>query len=451
MTEGKFDRKAEKTVARMEAADDFVRKGKRKQKLFTRNFAFLILGQISSLLGNYTLKFALSMYVLEQTGSATVFATLLSAAMLPTILLSPFGGILADRVNRRNIMVALDALSGLCVLGAWLALPLGQDVAVIGILLVALSVLGAFESPTVQAAVPQMLSGDNIVKGNAVVNQVASAASLVTPFLGSLLYTAFGLRPVFYAAAACFFATALLECFIRLDTKKSEHKMGIGGIIKQDFSVSMRFLRREQPGILKLLLLAAGASLFVAGTTVVGFPYLVRTVLGLSAGYYGAAESAMGAASVLGSLCVAVLAKKLRPRYLSGIFVALGCCLLPCGMAFLLPMRALARYGILLVMFCVCQLGCSLFSTYAISIIQERTPEHLMGKIMSYVFTLSMCAQPLGLIVYGALFDLFSDKVYGVLLPSGLLVCAIGLASAGFFARMEKASAPAAKKGGEGA
>lgn len=76
-----------------------------RDKLFTRNFTFLILGQVSSLIGNYTLKFALSMYVLEQTGSASIFATLLAVAMLPTILLSPFGGILADRANRRNIMV----------------------------------------------------------------------------------------------------------------------------------------------------------------------------------------------------------------------------------------------------------------------------------------------------------------------------------------------------------
>ena len=72
-----------------------------KQKLFNRNFNLLILGQASSLLGNYTLKFALSMYVLEQTGSATIFAGLLALAMLPTILLSPLGGILADRANRR--------------------------------------------------------------------------------------------------------------------------------------------------------------------------------------------------------------------------------------------------------------------------------------------------------------------------------------------------------------
>lgn len=409
-----------------------------KQKLFTRNFTFLILGQVSSLTGNYTLKFALSMYVLEQTGSASVFAGLLALAMLPTILLSPFGGILADRANRRNIMVALDTLSGLSVLIAGLAMLFGHDIFIIGILLIILSVLGAFESPTVQACIPQILSEDNIVKGNAVVNQVASIASLITPFLGSVFYTTFGIQPVFYAAVVCFFVTALLECFIRLDYKKTGHTMKIGAIIKEDFSVSMRFLCREQPGILKMLFLAAIVSLFVAGTAVIGFPYLVRTVLGLSATYYGMAESAMGIASVLGSLCVAVLAKKLRLRYLSLVFVSFGICLMLYGITFLLPAGAFGRYLLLMVMFCACQLGCSFFSTYAISIIQKRTPEHLMGKIMSYVFTLSMCAQPVGQIVYGALFDQFSNRVYWVLIPSGLIVCMIGLASRGFFTKFEK-------------
>ena len=60
------------------------------------------------------------------------------------------------------------------------------------------------------------------------------------------------------------------------------------------------------------------------------------------------------------------------------------------------------------------QFGCSIFSTYAISTIQGRTPERLMGKVMSYVFTLSMCAQPIGQMVYGALFDLLFDRVYWV-------------------------------------
>lgn len=414
-------------------------KAMKKEKLFTRNFTLLILGQVSSLTGNYTLKFALSMYVLEQTGSASIFAGMLSAALLPTVLLSPFGGILADRANRKHIMVALDALSGLSVLAAGLLLPLGRELWVIGALLVLLSVLAAFESPTVQACVPQMVSPQNLVQGNAVVGQVSAVTSLATPFLGSLFYTAFGIGPVFAAAVVCFWLTALLECMIHLEYQKPPRTAGIGAIVREDLAVSAHFLRREQPDILKLLLLAALAGMFVSGTAVVGFPYLVRTVLGLSATYYGAAESAMGAAAILGSLCAGLLGKKLRVRDLSAIFLSFGLSLFPIGLSFLLPVGRMARYGVLLFFFCVCQLGVCIFSTYAITLIQQRTPEQLMGKVMSCVFTLSMCAQPVGQMVYGALFDCFSDSVYWVLIPTGMLICLIAVASRGFLKRMEAA------------
>ena len=394
---------------------------------------------MSSLTGNYTLKFALSMYVLEQTGSASIFAGMLSAALLPTVLLSPFGGILADRANRKHIMVALDALSGLSVLAAGLLLPLGRELWVIGALLVLLSVLAAFESPTVQACVPQMVSPQNLVQGNAVVSQVSAVTSLATPFLGSLFYTAFGIGPVFAAAGVCFWLTALLECMIHLEHQKPPRTAGIGAIVREDLAVSAHFLRREQPDILKLLLLAALAGMFVSGTAVVGFPYLVRTVLGLSATYYGAAESAMGAAAILGSLCAGLLGKKLRVRDMAAIFLSFGLSLFPIGFSFLLPVGRMARYGVLLFFFCVCQLGVCIFSTYAITLIQQRTPEQLMGKVMSCVFTLSMCAQPVGQLVYGALFDCFSDSVYWVLIPTGMLICLIALASQGFLKRMEAA------------
>lgn len=394
---------------------------------------------MSSLTGNYTLKFALSMYVLEQTGSASIFAGMLSAALLPTVLLSPFGGILADRANRKHIMVALDALSGLSVLAAGLLLPLGRELWVIGALLVLLSVLAAFESPTVQACVPQMVAPQNLVQGNAMVSQVSAVTSLVTPFLGSLFYTAFGIGPVFAAAVACFWLTALLECCIHLDYHKPPRTEGIAAVIRDDFAVSARFLYQEQPDILKMLLLAALAGMFVSGTAMVGFPYLVRTVLGLSATCYGVAESAMGAAAILGSLCAGLLGKKLRVRDMAAIFLSFGLSLFPIGLSFLLPVGRMARYGVLLFFFCVCQLGVCIFSTYAITLIQQRTPKQLMGKVMSCVFTLSMCAQPVGQVVYGALFDCFFDSVYWVLIPTGVLICLIAVVSRGFLKRMEAA------------
>ena len=124
-------------------------KDQTKTTIFTRNFTLLLLGQIFSLLGNGALRFALSMYVLEKTGSAAVFGTLLAVSMIPTILLMPFGGVLADRVSRQKVMVGLDLASGIAVLAAAAAFADSRGIAVTAALLIVLSVLGAFESPTV--------------------------------------------------------------------------------------------------------------------------------------------------------------------------------------------------------------------------------------------------------------------------------------------------------------
>lgn len=399
-----------------------------KDKLFNRDFTLLALGQAFSLVGNYALKIALSMYVLELTGSAAVFAGMLALAMVPTILLSPFGGMLADRCDRRKLMAAMDAVSGAAVLLSVPAVRYLGGTLPAGALLVVLSVLGAFESPTVQACVPQLLSGDNILRGNSVVNQIQALAGLVTPFLGSLMYAALGLETVLLAAGLCFWVTAALECFIRLGPLPERESSGLAAAVREDFRDSLRFLRKDEPAVLRLLLLAACASFFAAGTAVVGFPHLVRNVLGLSAERYGAAESAMGAAAVLGALAAGLAGMRLKKREL--LITCFGLSLLLAGIAFLLPINALARYLALTAAFCAGQLVCTMFSVLALSEIQQRTPEGLTGKVMALTITFSMCAQPLGQVAYGALFDWAGTAAQLVLLPTGTAVCVLGLAAA---------------------
>lgn len=408
-----------------------------KERLFSKNFTLLVFGQISSLFGNYIIKFALSMYVLDTTGSATIFAGILSIATIPTILLSPFGGILADRANRKNIMVALDTLSGIFVLCAALLFTDRDGIILTGILLVCLSVLGAFESPTVQACVPQMQSGDNIIKGNAVVNQVAAVAALIAPILGSVLYTAFGLKPVLYAGVLCFFVTAVFECFIKLEYTPIDNSNGVLSIIKSDFLTSMRFISKEQSCILKMLLLSALVSFFVIGTAMVGLPYIVRNVLGLNAEYYGFAESALGFSAIIGSIAAGLLTEKMNPGKLSIVVMALGALLIPAGIIFLFPTTVITKYFVNIIAFCGMQIAACIFSIFALSMIQQRTPNHLTGKVMAYVATISMCAQPLGQMIYGILFDKFSNTIFLVLLPTGILVCIIGLLAVNFFKSLE--------------
>ncbi len=408
------------------------------QKLFTKNFMLLILGQLTSLFGNFILKLALSMYVLEVTGSAAIFAGILSVATIPTILLSPLGGILADRANRRNIMVALDTLTGISVLGTTLLLSEKNGIVVISVLLIILSILGAFETPTVQACIPTMLEGENIMKGNAVVNQVASLSYLIAPMLGGVLYAAFGLKPVMYASVGCFFVTALFECFIKLSYQRPQRKGSVLSVVKQDFVSSMQYISKEQTSISKMLFLTAFSRFFVMGITIVGLPYIVRTILGLNAQYYGAAESSLAIATILGSIAAGLLTEKLKVHKLSLILASLGIFIIPAGIAFLLPVSPIVKYVISIISFCGMQIAISIFSIFAVSLIQQRTPNNLIGKVMAYTSTITLCVQPIGQIVYGFLFDKFSNAVYFVLIPTGIIVCAVGLSAIGFFRRMEK-------------
>lgn len=408
------------------------------EKLFTKNFTLLILGQLTSLFGNFILKLALSMYVLEVTGSAAIFAGILSAATIPTILLSPLGGILADRADRRNVMVALDVLTGVSVLCAALFISENNAIAVISTLLIILSILGAFETPTVQACIPTMLQGDNIMKGNAVVNQVASLSYLIAPMLGGVLYAMLGLKPVMYASVVCFFITALFECFIKLSYQRIQNQGGVLQIVKQDFLSSMQYITKEQTSISKMLLLTTLSRFFVMGITIVGLPFLVRTVLGFNPKYYGAAESALAVATILGSIAAGVLAEKLKIHKLSVLLATLGIFIIPAGIVFLLPVNVIIKYGVTVVSFCGMQAVISIFSIFAVSIIQQRTPNHLIGKVMAYTSTVTLCVQPIGQIVYGFLFDRFYSAVYFVLIPTGIIVCIVGLSAMNFFKNMER-------------
>ena len=408
------------------------------QRLFTKNFVLLIIGQLTSLFGNFILKLALSMYVLEVTGSAAIFAGILSIAAIPTIVLSPLGGILADRADRRNIMVALDGLTGMSVLCAALLLSERNALTVISVLLVVLSVLGAFETPTVQACIPTMLQGDNIMKGNAVVNQAASLSYLMAPMIGGVLYALFGLKPVMYASVVCFFITALFECFIKLSYQHLESQGEILSIVKQDFLSSMQYISKEQSSIAKMLFLTAFSRFFVMGITIVGLPFIVRTVLGLNARYYGAAESSLAVAVIIGSVAAGLLAEKMKIHRLAVLLASMGVFLIPAGIVFLCPADSIIKYAVILVSFCGMQIVISMFSIFAVSLIQQSTPNHLIGKVMAYTSTVTLCVQPIGQIVYGFLFDRFRNMIYLCLIPTGGIVCAVGMSAMGFFRKFEK-------------
>ena len=132
--------------------------------LLNRSFVSVIFAQIASLFGDAVLRFALPLYVLNQTGSAALMGAVSACAWIPYIVLTPIGGVAADRVNKRRIMAALDILLA-TTCAAFLAFDGVIDL--VGLCICALIVLYAAQSvyqPTVQAAVPFIVTRDGIVR-----------------------------------------------------------------------------------------------------------------------------------------------------------------------------------------------------------------------------------------------------------------------------------------------
>lgn len=408
------------------------------QKLFNRDFTLVAIGQLISLFGNAILRFALALYVLDATGSAAVFGSVTAIAVIPTILLSPFGGILSDRVNRRNIMAALDFATAALALGLGLLLSEENAVALITVTLLLLSVIQACYTPSVNSSVPLLQAEGNLVKANAVVSQVSMLANLIGPVLGGVLYGLFGAMPIILVSGVCFFLSAVLELFIHIPFQPLDAKTGILQIVKDDLRESIRFMTREQPDILRITLMIAVYSLFVVSTITVGLPYMVRTVLGLSSQLYGAAEGLMAAAGIAGGIASGFLAGRLKTSRLYWLLVLSGAALVPVGAAFLLDCGPMTCYIVITICIMAMQLLIALFSIFMLSLAQSRTPSHLLGKMTAYIMTLTMCAQPVGQALYGVLFDRFAGSLYLPLIATALIAAAIGLASRGLFARLEQ-------------
>ena len=151
----------------------------KQTSLFHRDFTLVVIGQVISLFGNAILRFALPLYLLRQTGSAALFGAVGAAAFIPAVLCSPIGGVAADRVNKRNIMVALDFSTAGLVLVFTLLLSWAPLVPLTAACLMLLyGIAGAYQ-PAVQASIPLLASPEHLTSANAVINMVGTLSGLL--------------------------------------------------------------------------------------------------------------------------------------------------------------------------------------------------------------------------------------------------------------------------------
>lgn len=406
-------------------------------KLFNRNFTLVVIGQIISMFGNAILRFALPLYLLRETGSASLFGIVTASSFLPMIFLSFLGGILADRVNKRNIMVALDFLTASIVFLFFMALGKLPIVPLfIAVLMLLYGISGTYQ-PTVQASIPLLVSGDKILSAGAVVNQVGALAGLLGPIIGGMLFGAFGIVPILLISIACFAASAIMEIFIHIPFEKRNNTMKISAIIKSDFLDSTNYMKKEKPVLINIIGMATIFNLVLSSMLIVGMPILIIGTLKMSDELLGFSQGAMALGGLCGGILTAVFSKKLK---LTSSHILMFLCSLSVGVMaipLLLGMANMVSYVVITATSFVIMALATMFSVQMIAAVQSETPPELVGKVIAVMISLSMCAQPIGQAIYGVAFDQFSNHTGIILLVVAILSAAISLTSKDIFKNMD--------------
>ena len=401
------------------------------ESLISRSFVSLVIVQIASLFGSAVLRFALPLYVLDLTESATLMAAVTAAAWLPYIVLTPIGGVAADRVNKKRIMAVLDA-----IMAATCVVYLGLEGAIdlVGLSVFALVVLYAAQSvyqPTVQAAVPFLVPRQGVVRATAVVSQISALSGLVGPVVGGLVFGLFGIGPVVAVSGVAFALSAvLIVATVRIPHDAVERSdAGVIRTVLGDISESLSFLRRDRPVILKAIFLAAGINLTLTALILVGTPVIVTQVLGLPNQYMGFAEGALALGGLAGGIAVGALASRLKIERAPLLLLLATLALVPVAAVLGVPMDPLVAYGVLVASLFASMACATMFSIQAVSFVQMETPGHLVGKVIALMMSLANCAQPVGQLVYGGLFDALRADLVPVVLGTAAVSFVIGLAT----------------------
>lgn len=403
------------------------------KKLFSRDFTLVVIGQIISLFGNGVLRFALPLYLLNQRHSSVLFGLVTACSFIPMIILSPIGGIIADRVNKRNVMVVLDFSAALLTLVCMILLGKVDLVVLLLISLIILYGIQGTYQPTVQASIPALVSNENLVSGNAVINLITSLSNLLGPVVGGAVYGFFGIKPVLLVCIVCFFSSSFMEIFINIPFKKEKIEGNVFKIGFADIKESILFIKHDQPVIAKVCVYLALLNLFFSALIIIGLPVIITQNLGFSEDFanqiYGYCQGALAAGGLVGGILTGTLLKNFNIKKCHYILFICALLVLPIGFALLFNLSSMVTYAVIVISCFFSMMASTIFMIVISAFAQRITPKNLVGKIMALAICMAMCAIPLGQALYGWLFELLKNYMYVIFFAVAIITAVIAFMS----------------------
>lgn len=359
-----------------------------------RNFQLFFGGQLISLIGTWMDNIAEAWLVYRLTGSSLLLGTVAFAGQIPVFLLAPIGGMAADRWNRRYIVIATQASS--MVLAMILALlTLSGRVRVWEVILLAsvMGVVNAFDIPTRQAFLVEMVGREDLMNAIALNSSMFNGARIIGPAIAGVLVATVGEGWCFFANSLSYIA--VIAGLLLMHIARTPPDLMQAPPLER-IAEGFRFVRDTAP--IRALLMLLGLVSLVAMPYSVLMPIFAARVLHGNARTLGVLMGATGVGALAGAL---TLATRKGVRGL-GRWVAMACT----GFGVSLILFAFSRWYLVSVLFLV-PVGFMMMLQMASSntLIQAMVPDRLRGRTMAVYSMMFMGMAPLGALLSGALAD----------------------------------------------
>lgn len=377
-----------------------------------KDFSLLISGKLVSLLGSNMLQFALSLYVLAITGSATIFASILSISIIPRLLLSPMAGVFGDWFDRKKTIVLLDFINAvvISVFALTFAVKDALTVPLIYVLVILLEITEIFSGSAMSAVLPSLVKKEQLMEANSLNSLVMNIGNTLAPIAAALLYNYLGMKYILIVCSVSFALSAVSKIFINIPKSHKQPEKIDFQTFKTDLLEGIKIIKSNK-FIATMISLGTIINFSAAPLFNIGLIYIIKDILMVDDISYGVYQVVLSASMIAAPLLCGGIMKKIkigRLTYLSFIIIA-GLILVMSifttnYVMFDLNTNMVSFIGLLVLSFFV-GLVVTVSNIALGTIFNQVVPLELMGRT-STVYNLAVTVFiPIGQMIYGILFD----------------------------------------------
>src|SRR3954470_15002858 len=382
--------------------------------LHSRSFGIFAAGNLVSQAGEWMTLVALNWAVLEFTGSALYLGLINACRMVPAFLLSVPAGVLADRSDRRKLLILLQAGTMLSTFGVGYLLAVGSPFWLLVIVVTLRSVLMAMVIPVRNSLIPNLVPEGQVASAVAIDSGVRNLSRIVGPAIAGTLLAVMEVADVFWISA-CSIVAVLLSLFV---VHPVSNRDAVSNGIKADIQEAAVYVKNS-PSVQSLLILAVVPMVFAFPYTAM-MPLFAEDLLQLGPEGVGILLSVAAAGALVGSAWLSLGSET------EGAGKWLVCSIIGFGLFLLLFMIAQTLVAAAVMMFLV-GLASATYRTMSRVTLQTRVPDRLRGRILS-IALMDRGLMPLGAILIGAVAEWAGALWAGVVMVMGGGCVAVTLA-----------------------